>query len=100
MDTKTSDPYDIDSDGTIVGIAVGLGIVTFAIFPLLIPGLIVLAIFAVPLLALPLVVALPIALLASPILAVRAFRRRRRRRAADRSGARGAIAPAARHQAS
>jgi hypothetical protein len=100
MDTKTSDPYDIDSDGTIVGIAVGLGILTFAIFPLLIPGLIVLAIFAIPLLALPLVVALPIALLASPFLIVRRLRRRRQRRAAGRSGTTIAMAPSARHQAS
>jgi hypothetical protein len=63
----------------------GLGIVTMAIFPLLIPGLIVLAIFTLPLLVIPLVGALLAAVIAVPWLVVRALvrrtGRRRRRRA-------------------
>jgi hypothetical protein len=59
---------------------VGLGIVTFALFPLLIPGLAVLALFAVPLI--PLLI--PVILLIPVWLAGRAVVRRLSRRA--RSG--------------
>jgi hypothetical protein len=56
---------------------VGLGIVTFALFPLLIPGLAVLALFALPLLPL----AIPVILLIPVWLAGRALARRISRRA-------------------
>jgi hypothetical protein len=41
--------------GTVSAIMVGLGVITFALFPLLIPGLAVLALFAIPVLPLILV---------------------------------------------
>lgn len=59
---------------------VGLGVITFALFPFLIPGLAILALFALPLI--PLVI--PVILLIPVWLVVRAFTRRLSRRA--RSG--------------
>jgi hypothetical protein len=84
MTNKTDNRSDWDGDGSvIVAMAVGLGIITLTVFPFMVPALVVLAIFAVPLLALPLVVALPLALIAAPFFAVRAWRRRRRSHAAE-----------------
>ncbi len=67
---------------------VGLGIVTFALFPFLIPGLAILALFALPLipLAIPVILLIPVWLLG------RALARRltrRARSAPDRPGAWG-----------
>ena len=59
---------------------VGLGVVTFALFPFLIPGLAILALFAVPLV--PLLI--PVILLIPVWLVGRAFARRLSRR--GRSG--------------
>jgi hypothetical protein len=56
--------------------AVGLGIVSFALFPFLLPGIVILAVFGLPLLVVPLV-GLIVAL---PLLAVRGLWRRARRR--------------------
>jgi hypothetical protein len=56
--------------------AVGLGIVSFALFPFLLPGIAILAVFGLPLLVVPLV-GLIVAL---PLLAVRGLWRRARRR--------------------
>ena len=65
---------------------VGLGIVTFALFPLLIPGIAILALFALPLLPLliPVILLLPVWLIG------RALARRLSRR-----GASGRARPAA-----
>jgi small neutral amino acid transporter SnatA (MarC family) len=62
----------------------GLGIVSFALFPFLLPGIAILAVFALPLLVVPIAGGLVAAVIAVPWLAVRALRRRaaRRRRAA------------------
>jgi membrane protein implicated in regulation of membrane protease activity len=80
MQTHTDNRSDFEGDGfTIVGMFVGLGILTLTLFPFMLPALAVLAIFVLPLLALPIVVALPLALLAVPVLAVRALLRKRRR---------------------
>ena len=93
MQTKTGNRSNFDGDGTVVmGMVVGLGILTLTLFPFVLPGLAVLVIFALPLLAIPLVVALPIALVALPVLAVRA--RRRRRASARQPRAIGGIARA------
>jgi hypothetical protein len=69
-------PSGADLATELVTWVTGLGIVTMAIFPFLIPGLIVLAIFALPLLVVPLVGALVAAVIAVPWLGVRALRRR------------------------
>ena len=54
----------------------GLGVITFALFPFLIPGLAIVALFALPLL--PLVLIVPLVWL--PVWLVRAARRRSGRR--------------------
>ena len=64
----------------------GLGVITFALFPFLIPGLAILALGLLPLL--PLLVLLP--LVALPVWLVRAVRRRVRRRRASRTAPEGA----------
>ena len=80
METNRDNRSDFDGDGfTVVGMLVGLGIVTLTLFPFMVPALAVLAIFVLPLLAAPIVLAVPIALLAVPVLAVRALVRKRRR---------------------
>jgi membrane protein implicated in regulation of membrane protease activity len=80
METNGDNRSDFDGDGfTVVGMLVGLGIVTLTLFPFMVPALAVLAIFVLPLLAAPIALAVPIALLAVPVLAVRALVRRRRR---------------------
>jgi hypothetical protein len=56
--------------------AVGLGIITFALFPLALPILILTAIAVLPLLLPALAVGLLIGVVAVPILAVRSLRRR------------------------
>jgi Flp pilus assembly protein TadB len=87
MPADRSSPSTAEVANEYVVWAVGLGIVSFALFPFLLPGIAILAVFALPLLAIPLVVALPIALVAAPVFAVRAVRRRRRRVRAERLGA-------------
>jgi membrane protein implicated in regulation of membrane protease activity len=78
MENKTDNRSDFDGDGSVVAaMVVGLGILTLTLFPFMLPAIAVLAIFVLPLLAIPLVLALPIALIAAPVLAVRAWRRRR-----------------------
>jgi hypothetical protein len=84
MQTNTHNRSDFGGDGsTVAAMLVGLAIVTLTLFPFMLPAVAVLAIFVLPLLAIPLVVALPLALIAAPFLAVRAWRRRRVRHAAD-----------------
>jgi hypothetical protein len=58
----------------------GLGIITFALFPLVIPGVLVLVAFTIPLLIVPLAGGLVAAVIALPWLGVRALRRRAARR--------------------
>jgi hypothetical protein len=69
----------------------GIGIVTFALFPLSIPILILTAASLVPLLAVGIVVAIPVALIAAVVLAIRAIRRRAtgRRGSVDRDDRQG-----------
>jgi membrane protein implicated in regulation of membrane protease activity len=57
----------------------GLGVITFALFPLALPILILTAASLIPLLALGLVVAIPVAVVAAVVLIVRAILRRARR---------------------
>jgi hypothetical protein len=57
----------------------GLGIVTFTLFPLSLPILILTLAALVPLLALGAVVAVPVGVIAVAVLGVRAIRRRARR---------------------
>jgi membrane protein implicated in regulation of membrane protease activity len=79
MQTNTHNRSDFGGDAsTVAAMLVGLAILTLTLFPFMIPAIAVLAIFVLPLLAIPLVVALPLALIAAPFLAVRAWRRRRR----------------------
>jgi hypothetical protein len=80
MTNKTDNRSDWDGDGSVVvGMFVGLGIITLALFPFMLPAVAVLAIFVLPLLAIPLVLALPIALIAAPFFIARRWRRRRGR---------------------
>jgi hypothetical protein len=58
----------------------GFGIVSFALFPFLLPGIAVLAVFALPLLVIPLVGLVAAAVVALPLLGARALWRRARRR--------------------
>jgi len=55
-----------------IGWTVGLGMVTMVLFPFALPGIALTVVALLPLLAL----ALPVALVAAPILAVRGLRRR------------------------
>ena len=80
MPAPRSTPSGADVAIELLTWATGLGIVTFALFPLLIPGLVVLAVFTVPLLVVPVAIGLLAAVMALPWLVVRAIRRRRRRR--------------------
>ena len=70
---------------------VGLGVITFALFPFLIPGLAILALFALPLV--PLVI--PVILLIPVWLVGRAFARRLSRRARSGPARPGAWGPQA-----
>jgi hypothetical protein len=74
--------------------ATGLGIITFALFPLVIPGVLVLVVFTIPLLVVPLVGGLVAAVIAVPWLAVRALRRRAGRRRRMSPSKAGGLKPA------
>jgi small neutral amino acid transporter SnatA (MarC family) len=65
----------------------GLGIVSFVLFPFLLPGIAILAVFTLPLLVVPIAGGLIAAVIAVPLLVVRAFRRRAGRRRASASAA-------------
>jgi Flp pilus assembly protein TadB len=77
------------------GWVVSLGIVTMALFPFALPGLVLAAVAVVPLLLLALLVALVAVVVAAPLLAVRGLRRRTKRRREGASERHGAAARAA-----
>jgi hypothetical protein len=85
MPADRSTPSTAEVANEYVVWAVGLGIVSFALFPFLLPGIAILAVFALPLLVLPLV-GLIVAL---PLLAVRGLWRSARRRRHVPAGSRG-----------
>jgi len=58
------------------GVLASLGIIVMVLFPFAIPGLVLVALVAVPLLVVGLVAALAAAVVAGPVLAIRALRRR------------------------
>jgi hypothetical protein len=76
MPADRSTPSTAEVANEYVVWAVGLGIVSFALFPFLLPGIAILAVFGLPLLVIPLI-GLIVAL---PLLAVRGLWRRARRR--------------------
>jgi hypothetical protein len=76
MPADRSTPSTAEVANEYVVWAVGLGIVSFALFPFLLPGIAILAVFGLPLLVVPLV-GLIVAL---PLLAVRGLWRRAKRR--------------------
>jgi hypothetical protein len=84
----------------VVAALTGIGIVTFALFPLSLPILILTAASLLPLLAVGIVVAIPFALIAAVVLAIRAIRRRAtgRRDSVDRDERRGRAASAVAHR--
>jgi hypothetical protein len=91
--TEQASPPTESALGVASAFLVGGGIITMALFPLLIPGLAVLAIFVVPL-ALPLIPLALLGALAWPFVRLRR-RRRERARSAERDGAERAPRPSA-----
>jgi hypothetical protein len=60
----------------VAGALTGVGILTMALFPLAIPILVLTAVFVAPLVILPVAAALPVAIVAGVVLAIRAIGRR------------------------
>jgi hypothetical protein len=85
MPANRSTPSTAEVANEYVVWAVGLGIVSFALFPFLLPGIAILAVFALPLLAIPLVGVV----VAIPLLGARAIWRATRRRRPIAAGPRG-----------
>ena len=82
MNTKTNDqPPTEDMLGVVSMFLVGGGVISFALFPFLLPGIAILAVLAVPLLPLLIPVVLLWALAAVGLFVVRRVRRRADRRA-------------------
>jgi small neutral amino acid transporter SnatA (MarC family) len=76
MPATRSTPSTAEVANEYVVWATGLGIVSFALFPFLLPGIVILAVFALPLLVVPIAGGLIAAVIAVPWLVVRALRRR------------------------
>ena len=76
MSTNPTSPTSAELFDEASNWAVGGGIITLALFPLAIPGLIILLIGAIPLLLLAVPIGLLVALVVLPILVVRGFVRR------------------------
>ena len=85
MPATRSTPSTAEVANEYVVWATGLGIVSFALFPFLLPGIAILAVFALPLLVVPIAGGLIAAVIAVPWLVVRALRRRAGRRRASAS---------------
>ena len=75
-DPSPTESTALTTSGTAAVIA-GAGAVTFALFPLAIPFLLLTAVFAAPLALIGLIVAIPVGVLAAGAVAVRALVRRR-----------------------
>jgi hypothetical protein len=60
-----------DTASGIAAAATGIGILTFALFPLAIPFLLLTAVFAAPLVIIPVAAPLPIAIVAGVVVAIR-----------------------------
>jgi hypothetical protein len=79
MDTQRTDQIRTESGLEVASMfGVGLGIISFALFPFLLPGIAILVLFALPLvpLLIPVILGIPV------WLAVRSIARRRRKRRA------------------
>jgi hypothetical protein len=77
MDTQRTDQIRTESGLEVASMfGVGLGIISFALFPFLLPGIAILVLFALPLvpLLIPVILGIPV------WLAVRSIARRRRRK--------------------
>jgi hypothetical protein len=85
MPANRSTPSTAEVANEYVVWAVGLGIISFALFPFLLPGIAILAVFALPLLVIPLVGVV----VAIPLLGARAIWRAARRRRHIAAGTRG-----------
>jgi hypothetical protein len=85
MPANRSTPSTAEVANEYVVWAVGLGIISFALFPFLLPGIAILAVFALPLLVIPLVGVV----VAIPLLGARAIWRAARRRRHIAAGPRG-----------
>ena len=77
--TRTTESVALTTTG-IAGVLAGVGVVTFALFPLVIPILLVTAVFTAPLALVGIAAALPVGIVAGVVLAVRAISRMPRRR--------------------
>jgi hypothetical protein len=77
MTTSQATPSAADTASEVGGVLIGFGILTMALFPFALPILLLTAAFAAPLVLLPLVAALPFAVVAGVVLAVRRLGRRR-----------------------
>ena len=82
MTTTRTTGSAADTASGIAAVLTGLGLVTFALFPLVIPILILTAVFTAPLALIGVIVALPIVILVGVVLAIRAMWRPLRRRRA------------------
>jgi Na+/H+-translocating membrane pyrophosphatase len=75
--SDTTESTALTMSGT-AGVVAGLGVVTFALFPLAIPFLLLTAVFAAPLALIGLAAAIPLGIVAIAVVAIRRLARRSR----------------------
>ena len=81
--TRDTESAKLTASGVAAVIA-GAGAVTFALFPLAIPFLLLTAVFTTPLVLIGVAAALPLGIVAAAVLAIRAIATRVRRRSGSR----------------